>query len=302
MMERILVPLDGSPLAEEVLPQVRRILRRVDSEILLVRATMPLAVPDGAAIAATEQDAAGKYLAELEGKLSEAGVRVRAQTQVGPAASVILSVARQEKATLIGMATHGKTGLERLLLGSVAEKVLRESPVPVLVVRPFWSYELLPRKTEEPEHRPIRTILVPLDGSDRARSILSHATEMADLFGARLVLLGVTDPKDRKATKLSVEPGSYLHGIALELEGKGLPSLCEVREGRPAAAILEAAKVHAADLIAMATHGRRGLARLVTGSVTEEVLREATCPMLVRRSVKADESPRKKHATDCVGR
>ena len=288
MMERILVPLDGSPLAEEVLPQVRRILRRVDSELLLVRATMPLAVPDGAASAAMDHEAAGKYLAELQGKLSEEGIRVRAREQVGPAASVILSVAREEKATLISMATHGKSGLERLLMGSVAERVLRESPVPVLVVRPFWSYELLPRTTEKLENRPIRTILVPLDGSDQARSILSHATEMAELFGARLVLLGVTGPEGRKPTKLSVEPGSYLHGIALELEGKGLKSVCDVREGRPAAAILETAKAHEADLIAMATHGRRGLARLVMGSVTEQVLREAACPMLVGRAANPD--------------
>jgi nucleotide-binding universal stress UspA family protein len=125
---------------------------------------------------------------------------------------------------------------------------------------------------------------------------------MADLFGARLVLLGATDPKDRKPTKLSVEPGAYLHGIALELEGKGLQTVCDVREGRPAAAILEAAKAHEADLIAMATHGRKGLARLVIGSVTEEVLRKAACPMLVRRSVNPDETRRNKLSTDCVGR
>jgi nucleotide-binding universal stress UspA family protein len=226
---------------------------------------------------------------------------VTSRAFMGSAARVILDVAEQESATMIAMATHGQTGLRRLLLGSVAESVIRKSPVPVLVARPFWSYELLPRWTEKAEDRPIRTILLPLDGSKRSSAIVPCATEMATLFASRVILLRVVEPTDKKGSDDGATSVAHLNRFSLALEMKGLETLSMVRQGKPAQKILEAARAHEADLIAMATHGRSGLSRLVSGSVTEKVLREAPCPMLVVRPAKSAR-PKKRVSKECVGR
>jgi len=143
MIERIVVPLDGSPTAEAILAQVRRILHRTDSEVILVRAVVPPPAEDSIGLAGAEAmiDAARNYTQGLEARLKDEGVRVKSITRVGTAAGVILDAARDEQASLIAMATHGETGLKRILLGSVTERVLRKSTVPVLVVQPFHSYD-----------------------------------------------------------------------------------------------------------------------------------------------------------------
>jgi nucleotide-binding universal stress UspA family protein len=147
MIERIVVPLDGSALAEEILPQLKKVLYRADAEVVLVRAVIPPPVEDGVVIAEAPLGVAREYLRGVQDRLTQQGARVTTRTLLGSAAGVILDVAEEDEATMIAMATHGETGLKRLLLGSVAEQVLRNSPVPVLVTRPFWSYELLPRRT-----------------------------------------------------------------------------------------------------------------------------------------------------------
>jgi nucleotide-binding universal stress UspA family protein len=301
MIERIVVPLDGSALAEEILPHVRKVLRRADSEVFLVRAVIPAPGEDAMVLAEAALGAAREYLERVQDRLVEQGVRVTARALVGSAARVILDVTQQDGATMIAMATHGQTGLKRLLLGSVAENVLRKSPVPVLVVRPFWSYELLPRWTEKAEDRPIRTILLPLDGGRLSSAIVPPATEMATLFSSRVILLRVVEPKDKRGRDDGTTSVAHLNRFSLALEMRGLETVSMVRQGKPAQKILEAARAHEADLIAMATHGRSGLSRLVSGSVTEKVLREAPCPMLVVRPAKSAR-PMKRISKECVGR
>jgi nucleotide-binding universal stress UspA family protein len=287
MIERIVVPLDGSALAEEILPQLKKVLYRADAEVVLVRAVIPPPVEDGVVIAEAPLGVAREYLRGVQDRLTQQGARVTTRTLLGSAAGVILDVAEEDEATMIAMATHGETGLKRLLLGSVAEQVLRNSPVPVLVTRPFWSYELLPRRTEKPEERPLRTILLPQDGSDCSQAIVPSVTEMATLFASRVVLLRVIEARTHSVSHESAVSGAYLNRLSLELEAMGLETMCMVRRGDPAQEILEAARADGVDLIAMATHGRSGISRLVTGSVTEKVLREATCPMLVIRARKS---------------
>jgi nucleotide-binding universal stress UspA family protein len=301
MIERIVVPLDGSALAEEILPHVRKILRRADSVVILVRAAIPAPAEDGMVVAEGTLGANQEYLRGVQDRLVEQGVRVTSRSYVGSAASVILDVAKQVGATMIAMATHGQTGLKRLLLGSVAENVIRQSPVPVLVARPFWSYELLPRWTEEAEDRPIRTILLPLDGSTLSSAVVPSVTEMAALFASRVVLLRVVEPTGKRASDENAKSIARLDRLSSELETKGLETLSMVRHGKPAREILEAARTSEADLIAMATHGRSGISRLFSGSVTEKVLRESTCPMLVVRPTKSPR-PKKTVSKECVGR
>lgn len=273
MLERILVPLDGSVTAEGILPHVRRLLRRHDSELVLLRVANPPPLEEQVPILEASLSAAREYIAGVRDRLEQQGVRVKALARVGPAAGTILDVAEDEKVSLIALATHGRTGLKRALFGSVAEHVMRKSPVPVLAVRPFWSYEILPPgRTED---RSLQGILVPTDGSDLSMAVLPPAVEMAKLFGARLVLLHVQDPESEVAQERLEE---------LAKRAKGVETATVRDRGEPAKAILDNARFHGCDLIAMTTHGRSGLSRLAVGSVTEKVLREATLPLLIVRS------------------
>jgi nucleotide-binding universal stress UspA family protein len=279
MIERIVVPLDGSLTAEAILPQVRRVLYRNDSEVILVRAVNPPTVENAILPAEAELAAAREYiLGQLE-RLEKSGVRARCVVRIGSPVGLILDVVEEEKATMIALATHGASGVKRFLFGSVAEAVMRKSPVPVLLMRPFWSYELVP--PVRPEQAAVRNVLLPVDGSDLSLEALPGMIEFADLFEARVILLRVLEVKGGEE---KAEAEKQLKAIAKAIEKKGVETLCLVEKGEPVEQILKAARFHEIDLIAMTTHGRSGLSRAVTGSVTEQVLRKATVPMLVTRN------------------
>jgi nucleotide-binding universal stress UspA family protein len=284
MLERIIIPLDGSLTAEAVLPHVRRILRRQDAEIILVRAVVPAPVENTMLIADAAMGAAKSYVSGVQERLEREGVRVSSEVRAGTAVGVILDVAEERKATMIAMATHGATGLKRILLGSVAEVVLRKSPVPVLVLRPFWTSEEAPH--EEMENVPIRNLLVPVDGSDLAELAVPAALELARLFEARAILLRVLEEHREDSAAEVREAEEHLDAIARTFERRGIDTFLLVEKGDAVEQILDAARFHQADLIVMTTHGRSGLSRLVTGSVTEHVLRRAMVPLLVVRAEK----------------
>ena len=284
MIERIVVPLDGSMTAEAILPQVRRVLYRNDSEIILVRA-MPMPLVEEAIVTAeVELGAAREYVMGQVEKLQRQGVRVRHVLRRGSPVEVILDVVASEKATLIALATHGKTGLQRFLLGSVAEDLLRRSPVPVLLVRPFWSYDLTPPKGAE--LRPVRSILLPIDGSGLARRALPGFLEFASLFEARIVLLRILEGAGSRAVEApeNSKARAELDDLAKEIEKRGVETVRLLGTGDPVSRILDTVREQSIDVIAMTTHGRRGLSRMKHGSLTEEVLRKAEVPLLVTRS------------------
>jgi nucleotide-binding universal stress UspA family protein len=277
MIERIVVPLDGSLTAEAILPQVRRVLYRNDSELILVRAVQPMMVENAIMAAEVELAAAREYvLGQLE-RLEKAGVRARYVARIGTPAEVILSVAQEQKATLIAMATHGASGVKRFLFGSVAEAVIRQSPIPVLLVRPFWSYELA--SAVRPEKMPVRNVLVPVDGSDLSLEAVPGIVEFADLFESRVMLLRVLGEGEDKA-----DAERQLQALIRTFEKRGVEAVALVEKGDPVEEILKTVGSHAVDLVAMTTHGRSGLSRLVSGSVTEQILRRATVPVLITRS------------------
>jgi nucleotide-binding universal stress UspA family protein len=284
MIERILVPLDGSLTAEAILPQIRRVLYRNDSEVIFVRAVVPPPVENSILIAEAQLGAARGYILGQQEKLEKAGVRARYVVRIGSPIGVILDVAQVEKATMIALATHGASGVKRFLFGSVAEGVLRKSPVPVLLLRPFWSYEIVPPGTVE--QRPLRNLLLPVDGSDLSMAALPGVIEYAELFGTRVVLLRVLEESKRKGARPEerAEAENQLRALAKAIEKKGVETVTLIEKGEPVKQILETVRFHEIDLIAMTTHGRSGLSRAVTGSVTEQVLRKATVPLLVRRS------------------
>lgn len=295
MFHNILVPLDGSQLAEEAIPLAVRLASRSGGQITLLRAveSQLMMVPAGLEYEMTvledqqlqQRGHARDYLDSVRRKwMNDLAVGISAE--IGSPATMILEHASKEPCDLIVMTTHGYHGLTRWMLGSVAERVLRNAPCPVVVMR---------------EDEPIQRILVPLDGSKMAEAILEHALDLAAQLGANITLLHVNDALSYAdyATLDALnqfEPGlaeqlrvshadrsaSYLgdvrarHDTAVAVDA-------QTRLGQPADEILAAAQDGSFDLIAMSTHGRSGVRRWVYGSVTERVLRSTELPLMIVR-------------------
>jgi nucleotide-binding universal stress UspA family protein len=178
---------------------------------------------------------------------------------------------------LIALATHGRSGLQRLLLGSVAERILQASPVPVLLTRSFPSASA----PEEFETAAIRNILLPLDGSPEALDALKPMLALARRVDARVHLLEVAEPTPVQGHWES--PDDSAKKADQILREACIPTTFERLHGNPAEEILKAAGDHEADLIVMSTHGRSGPLLWLKGSVTADVLQRTNVPMLVVR-------------------
>jgi len=281
MFARILVPLDGSALAESVLIQVRRLLARQDAELLLLRVvTLP---PSAEADAGEPLDLlwsrATDYLQNLTAQLAAQGLRVRFKVSEGFPANRILEAARKEKVSLIAMSTHGRTGLARWAFGSVTEKVLRSSPVPVLAIPSFVGVggDAVARGARE---LPFRKILAPISPEALTLEVLPALTEFARLFGSSVSLLNVCGGAE------CAVPLHEMRTAFERLRKEGIAAEPMLRQGEPAVQILEACREEGADLIAMTTHGRSGVSRWIMGSVAEKVLWSSNVPMLVVRPAK----------------
>jgi nucleotide-binding universal stress UspA family protein len=279
MFERILVPLDGSALAESVLLHVGRLLARKDADVLLLRVvTLPPSTEGDVGIPPEQlRSAATEYLRGVERRLSGEGARVRAKVVEGFAADAILEAARNERATMIALSTHGRTGLARWVFGSVAEKVLRASPIPVLAVPSFTGTggDAFPTGARE---LPFRKILVPIAAADLSLEIVPAVIEFAQLFESRVLALNVCEgPECAVPVHQMRQAYEQFHAAALSAEPL-------VKQGNPALEILDTCRETGADLIAMTTHGHSGVSRWVLGSVAEKVLRGANVPLLVLRT------------------
>lgn len=280
MFKRILLPLDGSALGEAILPQIFHILRKEDSEIVLLRVAQPEKATEGGQlnpfVVPETVSQARTYLTRVEERLSGQGARVRSLVHVGAPAPVILDAAWREQVSMIAMMTHGHSGMARWVFGSVAEKVLRASTVPLLLLRSF------PEGGALASSEPLRfeRVLVPI--ANLHFRILGYVQELALHFGSKITLLHVVEPGEDGSTK--DEGATELRRVQQDLEAAGVPTEIRERHGDPAMQILECARDENADLIAMTTHGRTGPSRWVIGSVTEKVLRSAVVPMLVVRN------------------
>lgn len=268
MFEKVLVPLDGSPRAEAALPPLSWLADASTAEILLLQACplRPVAAFEAAPLMPIGIDEARAYLEAVAARLRNDGLRVRPLLREGEAADSILDAAAEEKASLIVMSSHGRSGLARFVFGSVAEKVLRASNTPVLVFPAF----------EAPRRSPPRRILVPLESDQAAHGLVPPLTALARRGNAHVTLLHVAAE--------AADEAPFLQAVAAALAAEGVEGAAALRQGDPAAQILEVARELRADLLAMSTHGRRGPSRWVFGSVTEKVLRAARTPLLVLRN------------------
>lgn len=322
MFRNILVPLDGSAFSRTAIPYALALAPESEGVLQLVSAVDVAAALSGAGYAGNLAAGAPAYggvsevpagAMELVGASRQAreeelsATAEEVQAAVGAGASVRWAVvdgapseavtarAAESGADLVVMSTHGRGGLERAWLGSIADRLVRRLTVPLLLVRPA---EDEPEGARVFDRLPtIRRILVPLDGSELAEAALPLAAGVARRSGAGVVLVRVTGigvlvdspyipPAIDTAAEVEGERREawrYLEGVAERLGSEGVEvDGLEVREGPPAAAILELAR-EGADMVAMATHGRGGFRRWLLGSVSDKVLRGADVPVLLVR-------------------
>ncbi|MCE9532885.1 MAG: universal stress protein [Planctomycetes bacterium] len=306
MSHSILVPLDGSPSAEHALPWALSIAQQEGAALHLVRVHLPpVPIVIGSEIAAdiALDDALRKqeasYLEDLVDKLRPTcTVQIQQTLLEGGITEAIHDHAIAIKADLIVLTSHGRGAFARFWLGSVADKIIRHSTVPTLLVRP--NDDVAVDLTARPF---IHRIVIPLDGSELAERIIDPAIKLGKATGAEfslvLVLEAVEDIEALAARKIQSPGGwfpeatetkakGYLESVAHRLRGHSLkvyPSVIE--HGSAAAAILDYAKNHGNPMIALATHGRSGLKRMILGSVADKIIRGAAMPVLIYHPAEA---------------
>lgn len=295
MLKRILVPLDGSSLAEGALTYASALAEKTAAEILLLRATHshtlhgvdPRERQQGAI------DEAQEYLDAIMGRLSTRRLSCASVVRSGSPAECIIESARTRRADLIVMASHGRTGPGRWIFGSVSEAVVAGSQVPVLVQRswqPLFGQTLL---DDNPK------IIVPLDRSAFAESAVWTAAALAIDLSGKLALLSVQDrPPEIHATD------EYLASVQAHIATvyPYLPTTREIRNRNVAQGIEEAVAQLQAALVVMATHGRTGPQRAVLGSVAGRLLQESDVPVVLVRPSWAEVEETTTVATRAAGR
>ena len=292
----VLVPLDGSRFGEFAVPAAMSVARELRAQMELI------SVFEEESVLAGSEPTAQQFKEWLDGYLAEIGARITELSGVptsrtvidGSPADRLTEYAQRKRVDLIAMSTHGRGPVSRAWMGSVADRVIRHVDVPVILIRA--GEESAVDLAQEAE---FKRILVALDGSSRAEKSLELTTRIAKAAGATLILLQAVEPPvpfsspylphAMQGTQTALEEGrnasvKYLDGVKDRLERQGIGVETETLLGvHPAPAILRYAEEHAVDLIAVATHGRGGLPRLVLGSVADKVLRAASVPILVAR-------------------
>ncbi|HEX75073.1 MAG TPA: universal stress protein [Dehalococcoidia bacterium] len=285
LFRRILVPLDGSGEAESVFPYLRDLAPRFGSQVDIL----------GVGIGGKRRRVnrlLKEYVDKVAVGLHSDSIEAKPVFLYGSAADEILDYTERNSIDLIIMATHGRGGITRWWMGSIAQKVISEARPPVLLVR-----SKLLEETEAVRSLPFLKILAPLDGSDIGEAALSHADKLSIETGASVILLQVIQPPGtigattmlvsatEDAVRAMHDAGeNYLSGVAERLGEKGIKTTYEVVTGDPADKIVEYAEDKRVSLIAMSTHGRGGIARWVLGSVADKVLHGTKIPVLLVRS------------------
>lgn len=307
MYTRIVVPVDGSPFSEQALPAALPLARRAGATVELVRVHTPLwpdpiswmpyapEMIEGWESEATEAEE--RYLRELAERIAgETGLRPAWTLLCGNVVVAIEDLVRRSGADLVALTTHGRGGLARAWLGSVADGLLRHLEVPMLLVH-AGEAAVAPGT----ELR-LQRILVPLDGSTVAEAAVEPALALARVVGGSLTLLSVVVPffppgslavASTMPPAIEIEPmidqaNAYLAGVAERLRTESLTVHTHVSlHTNPGTAILDFAAEHGMELVALSTRGRGGVSRLVLGSVADKVIRGSSVPVLVRRPAKA---------------
>lgn len=313
MFKKIMVCLDGSELAEQIILYAVSIAKMNDAEVILFRAvsepsTVSPNIPGSTSVpvrATNIQDRLKRDLEEariyLETKVKsieeETNLNVQAITDLGTAGDSIVGYASENYIDLITISSHGHSGLERAVFGSTADYVLRESGLPNLIIKPKSKTQ---REPADDTMHLFKRILVCLDGSHLSEQILPYAVSQAKLFDSNLLLLRVIDAHDLEVTPSLTatvpvvekeneyiqneedEVKMYLDNYVDSFQKAGLHiESMVIHSKQTGEAIVNFAHANAIDLITMSTHGRGGLNRARFGSVADYAIRKSNLPILV---------------------
>lgn len=295
---KIVIPLDGSLLAEQVFAYVQQLTSPATTELVLVTILEPWRFipypgePRALPPVDPMRTSAETYLACQYEQWQSLGYQVYIYLGEGDAAHEILGVAESSGADLIAMTTHGRSGFERWTLGSVAERVIQGAKLPILLVR----------EATQVRSNQLQRLLIPLDGSTWAEGALPQAQALAQATGAQILLLQVIQSLDEGSQQILFEDKAvantvykdwrahaeeYLSQVAQRLQIANVSSDYRVLWGDPDKVICKAVTDENIDLLVMSTHGRSGLSRWFYGSVANKVLRNAPCPLLLIRSIQS---------------
>lgn len=305
MYKTIVVPLDGSTFAEQALPYALQLSKASGARLVLVlahevpgMAMSDLSVPGMDRLDEEAREWEQDYLRSLAKRLREDAKQPTSTIfDSGPVTSSALEEAvKEQHADLVVMTTHGRSGLARAWLGSVADALARRLDVPMLLIRPVDETT----NVIEPAAA-FRRVLAPVDGTATAEAALPHALKLAKLTGGGLTLLRVAFappttlsnylPEQAFMNRLDLgdqrkAAQAYLDKTASELRGETMPPVEThvVTSHSPALGILDAARDMGADIIVMGTHARGPVARAVLGSVADKVVRGADRPVMIYRA------------------
>jgi len=285
MYKRILVPLDGSKLAEGALPYAEGVATRLHSEVILLTVCAPgdcFELPLKA------------YLEKRAGELSSLGIKTSPVVVQGNAANEILNFAEKNDINLIIISTHGHTGPSIWPLGSIANKILQKSRIPLLLIRSRELETVLSEKE-------LLKILVPLDGSQFADGVIPYVEGLAEEMDSEVILITVNEPMqipdvvrhtagfDEKKYENELTARSerdvkgYLSKKESVLRDKGVKVSSTSILGMPAQTILQYAEDNSVSLIALSTHGFSGITKWAYGSVASKIIQSSSKPVLLVR-------------------
>jgi nucleotide-binding universal stress UspA family protein len=309
MFNRLLVPLDGSQLAQSALPYALALAGASDAAITLLTVVQPMqliseySVRYDASLEAEQIASAFVALDTTAGVLRRAGARVTTAVTVGSAADQILRYVEENDADCIVMATYGRGGAFHWAFGSVARKVLTAASVPTLVVR---AKDVNPQPYAAAR---FRRILVPLDGSERAEAALPLVTQLAQQYRATVTLARIvpfpggvyfaspyapmvaTETFDEEMAAERDGAKAWLQTVADRMRAAGIAVETVTQDGDAASRLLGLLDRQPFDLVVMATHGRTGIARFVMGSVAERMIEASETPVLLVRTLGATTQP-----------
>ncbi len=314
MYTQILTPLDGSEVSEQVLPYVQSLASGLSLPITLILAVEPEHPSVGQILNPTlhlyethfhRASHAQAYLERRASELREAGLSVITTVPHKEPSAAIVDEATNDPGALIAMASHGRSGLARWWMGSVADKVLHTANNPLLIV-------CSQAQPAEGKNAPQR-LVVPVDGSEMAEQSLPHVAYLAAAMGLPVDLVRATLSESEYyqamsmdirvlpptlpayqsiAESLDGEALAYLADVKTRLLQQGVPSVEDrVLQGPPAESIVDLATAGGNGLIVMTTHGRSGVGRMLLGSVAERVVRQSGGPVLLIRAAHDDQTP-----------
>ena len=295
MFRYMLVPLDGSRLAEAVLPVTAAFARALGAKVTLLHVVEPAAPATvHGDVHLTQAAEAEGYLRGVAGWMAAQGVHAEGLVdQGGDVAAVIASRAASLEADLIILCTHGRGEVRVLLFGRVAEQVLARGTIPVLL--------MAPTAVRREETFTVRRLLVSLDGSEMAEAALPAAVVLARGFSAEILLIMVvptvatiTDDRAAAARLMptagaalldaeAAQAATYLEGVKTRLAREGIAVSAVVKRGEPVRVLLDRLARPDTDLIVMATHGRSGVSAVWAGSVASRIVAQAARPVLLIR-------------------